>query len=870
MRQLLSYLRRRFLPEQDWRDEMEANLELRKEWQRGQGMTGEAAEAQVRKSFGNQTRALEEVRDVYWAHYIDDLVRDLRLALRECWRHPSLFFSAVGSMTLGIAAATAIFSLVDPLLFRPLPYPSGDRLVSLGLIAPIDKSEFILGSQYLDWRDGQTAFSSITAMRPAVECDVTLNRTARIPCVSVEWNFLKTLGVNPSLGRDFLKSEDVPNAPLAAIVSHTFAAVYGGQTAVGSTFKIDGRDARIIGVLPPTFVMPQLGESQVLLPAQLDEGRMRAPENTTFLRAFARLKPDVSLNEARERMAPLVQKALISVPPSLRKEAKFVLRSLRDRQIEEAKAASWLLFLAVLFLLAMSSVNIVNLLLARAEARRQEIGMRRVLGASPWRLLREAVTESLVYGLAGTIFGTVAAVLLIRGISRAAAGGFLRLDMARVDGRVLVFAVGIALLCSLVIGCVPVLHTLGPELLRGEGTRATARRSRLRRVLLSLQIAFSLLLLSGSLLFMRSLLKLESSSPGFVPENLIAVTVNTTRVRYPQSAQLAAFQNEFERRMSTMPGVRSFAVSDSLPPSGGMHGRPLGNMLVDGGSEPLQNGGMVAFRYVTPSYFETMKIPLLSGATFNEADRTRKGASLILSASLARRIFGRANPLGRRIALGGPGSDWNTVIGVVGDAKNDGLAHGGDPEYYRPRLRASSSDHRIIAIFRTTVTAAAVERWARQQMAAIDSSVPVEVTAMPQRLRSLNDRPRFLAVIMSTLAVAAVALAAVGLYGVASFIAASRKREFGVRAALGATRRDLTILVGQDVLVWVAVGAVAGLGAELLAQRYIRSLLFGISASDGASLASAVIVLLLTAVIACFRPALRASKVDPALTLRSE
>ena len=845
---------------------------MRGEWnQKTRGLPHEQANAEARKKFGSTTRVLEAVRDLYWARWFDDLFHDVKYAIRGWRRSPGFFFAVLATMAVGVGAATAIFSLVDPLLFRPLPYPHGEQLTSIGLSGPIDTNEFLLGGIYLDWRDHQTAFTSLTAMRPGGECDVNQIRTVRVPCVAVVWNFLRTLEVAPALGRDFTKEEDLQGAPLSVLVSDRFwrSNLGGKASALGSVVDVDGRKGRIIGILSKDFVMPQLGEADVMMPAQIDEIQARAPGSTIFLRAFARLKPGLSLNEARSRMMPLYRDALKSVPAQLRSEVRFVLQSLRDRQITRAKAASWLLLIAVLLLLGMACINVMNLLLARSEARREEFAMRAALGASRIRLLRQALTESLLFGLMGAVLGTVLAAVMLQTLKHMAEGGFMRLETVRLDARVMLFTLAASICCALMFGSIPALHGNRLQVVR-TWRNVSGRKSWLRHSLVSIQIAFSLLLLTGALLFTRSLLNLESQAIGFRPEHLVAATVTVNRARYQQPERLAAFHNEFERRLRQLPGVAEFAVSDSLPPWGPMHSRPFSNILVAGHSVP-QNGGLAAFRYITPSYFKTMGIPVLSGTTFHDANRTGQESSIVLSATLAKKLFGQENPLGQRLALGSPGSPWLTVIGVVADVKNGGLDTAPDPEYYRLRLRNGFQlGHSSTAIFRTSLKPASLGRWVQQQVAAIDSTVPVKMEVLSEKVHTLNDRPRFLAMVMGVFAAAALTLAGVGLYGVVSFLVTSRTREMGLRMALGATPRDIVFLIQKMISRWVIFGMAVGLLAELLAQRFIRGLLFGVSSADPAAIVVAVGALIVAAGIASWRPSLRAARVDPAISLRTE
>ena len=873
MMRFFQRLRKRLLPQEDWQEEIESHLAMRQQQtESSKHLTREEALAETRRRFGSPLRAIEGVRDQYWAHWWEDLLQDIKYALRGWRRNPAFLLAVLSTMTLGIGAATAIFSMVDPLLFRPLPYPDGEQLTSIGVTAPIDNHEFIMGNAYLDWRDHQTAFSSMTAMRPAGQCEITLNRTTPVPCTAVEWNFLPTLKMPPALGRNFLPTEDLPNAPLTVILSNAFwQSSFGGQTdALGRVVDVDGRKARIIGVLSKDFAMPQLGDLDILLPAQIDPAVAQAPNATVFLRAFARLKPGVSLSRARSRMMPLFHQSLRYVPAELRPEIKLAVQSLRDRQIQYTKTASWLLLVAVLFLLAIACVNVINLLLARSEARREEFAMRTALGAGRMRLLRQAFSESLLFALLGSGLGIALAFILLQVLKRLAAGGFLGLASVHLDNRVLLFALAASIVCALIFGSVPALHVTRPALLRSWRAVAGSKHW-LRHSLIALQIAFSLLLSTGAVLFMSTLINLESEPVGFRPEQLVAAGVTASRSLYATDERLASFHNELERRLKEIPGTIHFAMSDSIPPSGGMHGRPLSNIRIANHAPVAQNGGMVSFRRITPGYFRTMGIKFLAGRDFSQSDRSGSASSVILSKGLANKLFPNENSLGQRLGLEGPGSPWLTVTGVVADVKNNGLDIPAWPEYYRLRMRnALQLGHSVTAIFRTHLQPVQLERWVEQQVASIDPAAPVKIIVMTDKLHDLNDRPRFLAMVMGVFATASLLLAGVGIFGVVSFLVTSRTREMGVRVALGATRRDIVMLVQTAILRWIALGISGGLLAALLTRSLVRGLLFGISAADPASLLVAVAVMIVMAAAASWYPSLRAARVDPAISLRSE
>ncbi len=871
MKFIFQWMRQRFRRESEWREEIQSHMDMRSEWhEQERGVSREEAQWEARKQFGSPLRALESVREVYTLRWIQDFIQDARHAAWTFRRSPAFVFTVTATMAVGIGAVTAIFSIVDPLLFRPLPYSQGERLVSFGISGPIDAYELLMGSMYLDWRERQTAFDSLTSMRPAAsECDLTLTTPQRVHCISVESNFLQTLGVKPILGREFSKEEDRPHAPLVAMLSYSlWKSRFGGSAnALGQVIPVDDQPVRIIGVLPKEFVMPQRGEVDILLPEQLDEVAARAPMATMPLRTFGRLKPGISLEEARRRMYPLFQETLQrSVPKEVRKEITFVIRSVRDRQIHEAKLTSWILLGAVGFLLLMACTNISNLLLARSAFRKNELAMRAALGASRGRLVRQSLTESLLLGVLGGIAGCGVGYLFLRALVVVAPGGFLRLEEAHMNTRVLLFSLAVSVGSALLFGLLPAFERPQAEALTG-WRAAGSRRMPMRHSLVSIQIALSLLLLTSASLFIRSLNKLETQPIGFQPERLVAASFVLNRQHYADPRKLNAFYDELEERLAQIPGTTSLALSDSLPPAG-THGRPLATMRAAGRPPFDRNGGMVVYRYVTPSYFRTLGIPLIAGRGFEERERTSGELSVVLSEKLAKRMFGQESALGQCIALDDSGS-WFTVVGIARDVKNNGLDAPAAPEYYKLRVRHSNQlGFSGVAIFRTTLSPGTIRRWVQGTIGSLDPTLPVEMTTLPERVRHLNDRPRFLALAVGIFAGTGLLLAGVGLYGVMSFLVANRTKEIGVRAALGATPRDILLLVHKQAGMWTALGIVLGLGFSVAFTRLIRGLLFDVSPYDPWSLASAALLLALVGILAASRPSQLAAKVDPAVSLR--
>ena len=861
-----NWLRRRRQREAEWQEEIDTHIAMREEWNRNTGLP----EGSAQRQFGNRLRTSEEVRDVHVRRWLDEFLRDVRIAARSFRKSPTVAIVAAATIAVGVGTSTAVFGLVDPLLFRSLPYPKDYQLVSVGYFGPIDDNEFNVVASYLDWRARQTVFQSMTSMRAGSQCDMLSGEAPeRLSCNAVEANWLHTLGLAPLIGRDFNAQDDQPHAPRVALISYAlWQRHYGGSPRVlGQTITVDDQPVRVIGVLPKTFEMPQLGDSDILMPEQLDATLPRAANSSSFLRTFARLRDGITIERARDRMLPLFHdSAQLDAPPELRKEIRLVVRSLRDRQIHDVKLASWMLFGAVLALLLLVCANVANLLLARAASRRRELAVRAAIGAGRGRLIRQMLAESLVLAIAGGLAGCGIAWGLLRALLTLSPEGLLRLNRTHLDGRVLLFAVAVSLTTALLFGIVPALERPRPDTLAGARVAGQVR-TLFRRLLVAAQVAISLVLLTGASLFLRSFWKLADQSLGFQPDHLVTAAFNLRSNRYQQPAAQTAFFHQVEDHLKAIPGAGEFALSDSIPPRGSM-GRPYSNIRIAGHAPVATQGGMVAFRWVTPGYFRVMGIPIIAGRPFDEKERNFKDSPVILSATLARRMFGQENPVGQQIDFDLEGH-WCPVVGIAADTRNNGLKET-EPEYYRLRIDNTTLPRAGVAVFRTSLDTATVAHWIQREVAAVDRRLPVKIETMETRLDRFREQPRFLATLVALFAAVGVLLAAVGLYGVLSFLVTQQTQEIGVRMALGARPRDILVRIQRHAGLSVGIGAAVGIVCSLLLTRTLKGLLFGVTPADPLSLVAAVAVLAVTAGVAASVPAIRASRVDPVVALRYE
>ena len=836
------------------------------------GMTQEEARRQALIAFGGMEKTREQCHEQRTAASLETILRDVRYAFRGLRRAPAFAITAVLTFAVGIGSTTAVFSVVDRILFRSLPYPDASRLVSVGIVAPIEPQEFMLGYTYYEWQDHQTPFETLTSWTGSNNCDLTEQNALRLTCASVEANFLPALGVRPLLGRNFTLEEDRANAPKVALISYQlWRGRYGSDpSVVGKTISLDGTPVRIIGVLNKDFQLPTLDSADVLVPEAIDPASQRGANPGRVRWAFARLKPGVTIEQAEAAMQPLFQQMLMTVPPQFRKEVHLRVRSLRDRQVHDAKLAAWILLGAVVLVLMIACANVGSLLVARSASRQREFAIRRALGASKTRLVRQITTESLLLALIGSAAGCLLAAVLLRIFQTTVPQGVPYLEKAHLDLRVVAFAVAVSLVCGILFGLAPVLPKADVETIAGR-TTIGAPHGRARQLLVVGQIAVSIVLLAAASLLLRSLWNLQNQRLGMRTKGLVTATLSLGELHYSKPEQQMAFFQLLEARLRKMPGADVVAVSDSLPPGGWHHDHIFAAIRVEGKPLPAEGtGGTVAWRWVTPDYFRALRIPIVRGRGFTEADRASSDHFMIVSQSLARYLFQNEVPIGRHVQPGLEGP-WYTIVGVAADVKNGGLTGGDEPEYYRLRRNSPEDWSRDASLtVETSIAPAAVERWMHSEVAAIDPTIPVVTETMSQRVSKLAERPRFEAALLGLFAMIGVLLAAMGIYGVIAFLVAQRTSEIGVRMAMGATKLDILELVGMQGLRMITAGTLAGLCIAAIGSHALSSLLFGVRPNDPLSFASVCLLLAVVAGIATWVPACQAMKVEPSQALRHE
>ncbi len=849
--------------DRDLREEIETHLRMRAEH-------SAIGEQRARKQFGNKTQIQEEMRSMHISPYLDELMQDLRYASRRALRMPGFTFAILAAIAVGIGASSAVFSVVDRILFRPLPYAHEEQLVWLGMTAPIAGGEdFLLGGDYLDWKDQQQVFSHFTASQGVEACDVTEDNPVRLRCMAAATDYLETFGYAPVIGRNLQRGEDQH-----VLISHAlWQARYNGRRDVlNETIQLNGKPWRIAGVLPADFEIPSLARVDLVTPLGLDETSERARTGrVSFLKAWARLKPGVSLRQADAALQPLFRQSLKYVPPSFVKEVKLVTYSLRERQARNSRIISLTLLAAVLAVLLIACANVTNLLLARAAASEREAAIRAAIGASRARLVRQTLTESLLLTFTGGVLGLLLGNAFLKIAASLAPAGIPRLQNATLDARVLAFTLAITLLCGLLCGVIPSLRTASVQALTG--ARSTSVHSWTRPALVTVQIALASALLYSASLLSESLWKLQETPLGIATNNLISTSVSLRDARYAQTPLRDDFWNRLDDQIARLPGVTSYAFSDSLPPSGRAATRIFARMRIDGKPEDVRGGtgGMVLWRSVTPAYFKTMGIALRQGRVFTTAEDAKIGPqqppALVLSERLARKLFGTPDAAGRLVKPG-PDAPWSSVVGVVGDAKNNGFEPD-DPEFYAPLSRQSGRANLILAV-RTSANPALMRDLMRNAITALDSHIPLTFETMEQRTSQLTEGPRFNTAVLGFFSLAGLLLGATGIYSVVSFLVSQRTKEIGIRLALGASAQSIRQLILRNAIVWTLAGCGAGTGLVALGLPYLKNLLYQTPPTRPWTAGAVLAGMAAVAILASLVPAIRAARLDPIQTLRHD
>jgi predicted permease len=884
--------RRRF--DADLEEEMRLHLELRREEHFQAGMTSEDAQAAARRRFGNTTYLKEESHIAWGWEWLENLAQDARYGLRMLYKSPGFTTAALLTLALGVGATTAIFSVVNGVLLKPLSYPHPEQLVSVEL-SPLALDPSLRGiapEDYFIFREQGRVFQDI-GIYAETDADTDVNVTGfaepeRVHALSATHSVLSVLGIPPMLGRIFSPSDDSPGAPATAILAYGYwQRKFGADpSAVGKTIVVDGMARQIIGVLPREFRFLDMRDLALILPLQLDRNKIRLGSFSYF--GIARLKPEITLAQASADVARLLPITFDSFPPSpglsldLLKKAGLApsLLPLKQEVVGDVGRLLWVLMGGIGMVLLIACANVANLLLMRTEGRQQELALRAALGASRRRIAAQLLRESAILGLLGSILGFALACAALRFLVVLAPSGLPRITDIGINSPVFYFAVGLAFFATLVFGLIPVLKHARVRAGSPEGGRVlgvSRERHRARNLLVTMQVALALILLICSGLMIRTFRALTHVNPGFTrPAELQTFRIAIPKFEVPDEANVTGVERRILDQLGAIPGVSSVTFSTAVPMDG--DGRcdnvfVEDHALVQGAAPPLRH-----LLFVSPGYFDTLGIPLVAGRDLTWADTYNRVSVALISANLASEYWPTpSEALGKRIRLRST-DDWREIIGVVGDVRDDGMDRPSRTDVYWPTLLANFGGRPLRAsryvsfVVRSPLagTEGLLNR-IRQAVWSVDANLPLA------SVYTLNDfysksmaRTSFTLVMLVIAGAMALVLGTVGLYGVTAYSVSQRTREIGIRMALGAERRDtMRLVLGEGILV-IVLGLAIGLAGSLALTRFLASLLYGVTATDPLTFAGVGVMLTVVALVASYIPARRAMLVDPMLALRHE
>jgi predicted permease len=851
--------------EEAFEEEASEHLELLTERFIAQGMSAEEARHAARRQFGGVGQLHEALRDQRSFPIIDSLRQDLGVAFRQLRTAPRFTFAAAAILALGIGASTSTFMVVNAVLIRPLPYPESDRLVWVGEVLKRNTTdEVTLTPNFLDWRRRNQVFSGMAAFNPFSRTLLADGEATPLKTLKASASLLPVLAAQPLLGRPFLASEDRKGQDRVAILAHgLWLRAFGGDPSIiGQPITLDDGTYSVVGVLPESFHFPTLEPIDLITPLGKNEELelTRADGTTTIVRnVIARLKPGVTLEQARAEME-VIEASL--APPSFFRGVQMSVKviSLQEKFTGGMRYALLMLFGAVGCILLLACANVANLLLGRGETRRKEMGIRAALGASRGRIIQQLLVESLVLALLGVGAGLLLA-FWARGLLLPLLPQTLPLTMSLpIDSRVLNFAVLSGLATALASGLGPAFASAAPSLIFG--------RQKWLNALASLQMAIAIVLLTGGGLMLQRFWKMRYQNLGFSPDRMITAGINLSRARHPDISSQIAFLDAALDKLKSMPGVDGAGLG-VLPPG---EGHATNGFGIEGRQWPPNERRPVARQYsVSPGYFRMLGVPLQSGREVEPADNSTAVPIALISEAFARSQFPAENPIGRRVRFEA-NTPWRTIVGVVADVKTAGLASTPELAIYVPyRQSGLIGGGGAGFLIRTALPLASVAPEIRRQVALVGPQQPVtSIQMFETRLNESVAGPRLAAFLLGGFAALALLLAAAGLYSVMFVLVRSRFREIGIRLAMGGRPRDMVWLtLGHSLRVMAAGLAVGSVGAVWL-SRSLKSMWYGVSALDPATLAASSILLILAGLAASGFPARQASRIDPMEVLRGD
>jgi len=812
------------------------------------------------------------------------LWQDLRYGARMLLKNPGFTLIAVITLSLGIGANTAVFSVVNAVLLRPLPYPEADRVMTISAegdspLPGILRQSSLTSADYVDWQSRQQSFSAMFAYTGAPAHLTGGSQPVFVLGVTATADIFDTLRVQPAIGRAFTQEESQPGRAQVVIISHAIWESHFGAdpNVVGRELRLNDQSRTVIGVLPADFKFIQ--PADIILPCELNPNQ----RDNAWLRVIARLKDGVTREQARAETR-LIAEQLQRAHPIPGFEERMGARlgadiaPLQELTGEHSRRALLILFAATACVLLIACANLANLLLGRAAARQREVAVRAALGAGRWRLMRQMLTESLLLALMGCAGGTLLAWWGIDALVSLAPPTLPRLKTIGVDGWVLGFTLLTALVTGVLFGLLPALQSSAPDLTQalkeGGAVKASGwRRINLRSLLIVGEVALALVLLTGAGLLINSLVRLLRVNPGFAPENVLTVNLGLGS-RYRTGERITNFYQQSLQRLGALPGVESVAAIN-LMPFGEMLLR--GDFLIEGQPEPAAGAENVATKpAISADYFRTIGVPLVKGRAFNDRDTSEAPGVVVISESAAHHYFAGREPLGQRISFDRDRNRqpiWLEIVGVVGDVKQQKLNAQSLPTVYAPYTQITRPMMLgfVYFVVRSSVEPNSLLTAVQREIRAIDPELPIyKAGTMEKLITSSLQEQRFNALLLGFFAALALVMAAVGLYGVMAYSVAQRTHELGIRMALGAQAGDVLRLVISQGMKLTLLGVAVGLVAALALTRLMAGLLFGVTPTDPATFALIGLLLMGVALLACYIPARRATKVDPMIALRCE
>jgi len=882
LRDRLRALRQRETVINDIDREMRSHLELQVEANIKAGMSPAEAREKAMRSFGNINRAVDAAYDVKGGGAFETLIQDIRYGVRMLAKHKAFTSIAVITLALGIGANTAIFSVVNELLLRPLPYRDAEKIALLWEVTPEGRHQNTTSrANFRRWREQSTSYENVAAF---TDQRVNLTGYGDPEELSVQFatpEFFKVLGVDPILGRTFLPEDDQPESPPIAVLSYgLWQRRFGGQPSViGQQITLNGYKFSIVGVMPPSFqfhIKQRSGtgrpaELWTVLPMPTGAG---ANERGRFLSAVARLKDGVTVDGAAVELRT-IEARLSDEAPEYNKNYSAEVLPLREQFFGNVRRPLWLMLGAVGFVLLIACANVANLLLSQATSREKEIAVRAALGARRGRIIRQLLTESLLLALLGSVLGLGLAWLGIKALMLISPRDLSSLQSVSLNITVLLWTLGISLLTGIIFGLAPALHisrlNLNDSLKEGgksESGQASGSR-RLRSALVISEIALAVVLLASAGLLIRSFMRLQQIDPGFNTDNVLTMVVRLPELKYKEDPQLVTFFAQALERVRNLPTVRSAGMVNHLPLYGGL-GSATGFKILGRPEPPPGQGPSCDVRVVDAGYFPTLGIPLLRGRNFSGLELKEPRHVILINEALARQYFPGEDPIGKRLDVAMFEKPTPAeIIGVVGNVRYDSLVDESPPAVYFPHPDLAYSF--MTLVIRTDGEPSAIAPAVQREIRSLDPNQPVsDVRTMNQVMSEWVARSRFNTLLLGLFAALATLLSAVGIFGVMNYSVALRTREIGLRLAVGAQPRQVLLLILRQGFMLTIIGVLFGLAAAFALTRLLSGLLFGVGAVDSTTFATISLLLVIVSLLACYLPARRAMRIDPLRALRYE